>query len=89
MEAASVIVPGNRLLAIPEFLQIARDTLRVIRQNLFLAFFYNGLAIPLAALGMLGQRGPLIAAVAMALSDLAVVGNALRLKHRLDRRSIR
>lgn len=89
LEAASVIVPGNRLLAIPDFLQIARDTLRVIRQNLFLAFFYNGLAIPLAALGMLGQHGPLIAAFAMALSDLAVVGNALRLKRRLDRRPIR
>ncbi|MFM7833521.1 MAG: HAD-IC family P-type ATPase, partial [Planctomycetaceae bacterium] len=89
LQAASVVVPGNRLLAIPDFLQIARETLTVIRQNLFLAFFYNGLAIPLAALGILGQRGPLIAAVAMALSDLAVVGNALRLKRRLDKRPMR
>lgn len=89
LQAASVVVPGNRLLAIPDFLQIARETLSVIRQNLFLAFFYNGLAIPLAALGILGQRGPLIAAVAMALSDLAVVGNALRLKRRLDKRPMR
>lgn len=89
IQAASVIVPGNRLLAIPDFLHIARETLTVIRQNLFLAFFYNGLAIPLAALGLLGQRGPLIAAIAMALSDLAVVGNALRLKRRLDARPIR
>ena len=86
LEAASVIIPGERISAVADFLQISRDTLQVIRQNLFLAIVYNGLAIPLAAFGMLGQRGPLIAAVAMALSDLTVVGNSLRLKRRLDRK---
>jgi Cu+-exporting ATPase len=82
-----VIIPGERISAVADFLQISRDTLQVIRQNLFLAIVYNGLAIPLAAFGMLGQRGPLIAAVAMALSDLTVVGNSLRLKRRLDRKT--
>lgn len=89
LQAASVVVPGNRLLAIPDFVQIARETLTVILQNLVLTFFYNGLTMPLATLGILGQRGPLIAAVAMALNGLAVVGNTLRLKRRLDKRPIR
>ena len=51
--------------------------MRKIRQNLFLAFIYNVLAIPLAALGLLN---PLIAAAAMALSDVSVIGNALLLR---------
>ena len=51
--------------------------MRVIRQNLFFAFLYNVLAIPLAAMGVLN---PLVAAAAMALSDVTVIGNALRLR---------
>ncbi len=52
----------------------------------FFFFIYNTLAIPVAALGYLGMQGPLLAAAAMGLSDLSVIGNSLRLKWRLSRR---
>ncbi|MCS6831891.1 MAG: hypothetical protein NZ749_14790, partial [bacterium] len=57
-------------------LRIAQAMYRVIRQNLFFAFVYNTLGIPLAALGYLN---PMLAALAMSLSSVSVVGNALRL----------
>jgi Cu+-exporting ATPase len=60
-------------------------TLRTIRQNPFLAFLYNTLAIPLAAFGLLGTSGPLWAAMAVGVSDITVVGNPLQLKRRRDR----
>jgi Cu+-exporting ATPase len=84
MEAASVVIPGDRVRAIPELIDLARASLTTIRQNLFFAFFYNALAIPVAALGLLGTAGPLWAALAMGLSDVTVVGNALRLKRKLS-----
>ncbi len=62
---------------VADALLLARATMRNIRQNLFFAFFYNILGIPLAALGLLS---PVIAGAAMAASSISVLGNALRLK---------
>jgi len=78
-EAGGVVLVGGSLHGIATAIRLSRGTMRIIRQNLFLAFVYNVLAIPLAAAGLLN---PLIAAAAMALSDVSVIGNALRL-HRL------
>lgn len=85
IDSADVVIPGESVMAVPQTIGLARRTLRTIKQNLVFAFMYNVAAIPLAAFGLLGHRGPLVAAVAMALSDLMVVGNALRLKRQLDR----
>jgi Cu+-exporting ATPase len=76
-EAADVILLKSEIEAIPESLGLARATLRTIKQNLFWAFFYNALGIPLAALGFMS---PILCAAAMGLSDLVVIGNALRLR---------
>jgi len=75
-EAADIILLKSDIEAIPEALGLAQATLRTIKQNLFWAFFYNALAIPLAAAGWIS---PILCAGAMALSDLFVIGNALRL----------
>lgn len=75
-EAADIILLRSDIEAIPESLGLARATLRTIKQNLFWAFFYNALGIPLAALGFMS---PVLCAAAMGLSDLVVIGNALRL----------
>ncbi|MHC4948859.1 MAG: heavy metal translocating P-type ATPase, partial [Planctomycetota bacterium] len=85
IESADIVIPGEHVTAVADTVGLARETLRTIRQNLFFAFFYNALAIPAAALGLLGVHGPLIAAAAMGASDVTVIGNALRLKRRLDR----
>ncbi|MCE9620104.1 MAG: cadmium-translocating P-type ATPase [Planctomycetes bacterium] len=84
-ESAPVVLVGGRLAALPAMIRISRATLRCMRQNLFLAFVYNVVAIPLAAFALLGVYGPAIAAAAMACSDVSVVGNALRLKWSLRR----
>jgi Cu+-exporting ATPase len=76
-EAADVILLNSEIEAVPETLILARRTLRTIRQNLFWAFFYNAAAVPLAALGFLS---PIVCALAMGVSDLVVIGNALRLR---------
>jgi len=75
--AGDVLLMSNRLGAIPQTLELARRTLRIIRQNLFWAFAYNVAAIPLAMMGVLS---PGVAAGAMMLSSLTVVLNALRLR---------
>ncbi|MFM8476783.1 MAG: heavy metal translocating P-type ATPase [Planctomycetaceae bacterium] len=83
VEAAAVVIPGDRIEAVADLVQLSRLTLSAIRQNLVFAFVYNVLAIPAAAAGLLGSSGPLWAALAMGFSDLTVVGNSLRLKRRL------
>jgi Cu+-exporting ATPase len=70
-------VVRNDLNAVVDAILLSRATLAKIRQNLFFAFVYNVLGIPLAALGMLN---PVFAGAAMAASSLSVVGNAMLLR---------
>jgi Cu+-exporting ATPase len=77
MESAAVILVKGDLRGIARARRLSRLTMRAIKQNLFLAFFYNALSIPAAALGVLS---PIWASVAMSLSSLSVVGNSLRLR---------
>jgi P-type Cu+ transporter len=78
-EAADIILLKSEIEAVPESLALARATLRTIKQNLFWAFFYNAIGVPLAALGFMS---PILCAAAMGVSDLVVIGNALRLRRR-------
>jgi len=77
IQSAKVVLLNNDLKSVITLLQVGKHTLITIKQNLFWAFFYNVFAIPLAALGFLG---PMLAALAMACSDVVVIGNSLRLK---------
>ncbi len=77
MESASVILMGSELSGVGDTVRLARSTFQKIRQNLFFAFAYNCLGIPIAAFGLLN---PIIAGAAMALSSISVVTNALLLK---------
>ncbi|MDH3282600.1 MAG: HAD-IC family P-type ATPase, partial [Gammaproteobacteria bacterium] len=77
IEAADIALMRNDLLSVVDAISLSRATLRKIRQNLFFAFIYNVLGIPLAAAGMLN---PVIAGAAMALSSVSVVSNSLLLR---------
>jgi Cu+-exporting ATPase len=77
MEAAGITLMRGDPRLVAEAIALSRATVAKIRQNLFWAFIYNLLGVPLAALGLLS---PVIAGAAMALSSVSVLGNALLLK---------
>jgi Cu+-exporting ATPase len=84
MESAGVTLVKGDLTGIVRARTLSQSTMRNIRQNLFFAFIYNSLGVPIAAgvlypvTGML--LSPMVAAAAMALSSVSVIGNALRLR---------
>ena len=85
IDAAKMTIISNDLAIIPAAIRLSRNTVRTIRQNLFWAFIYNVIGIPLAAGVLFPVNGfllnPMIAGAAMALSSVSVVSNSLRLKY--------
>lgn len=84
MESADIVLMKSDLMDVPTAIQLSKSTIRNIRQNLFWAFGYNVIGIPVAA-GLLHLFGgpllnPILAAAAMSLSSVSVLSNALRLK---------
>jgi len=85
IDAAKMTIISNDLAVIPAAIRLSRNTVRTIRQNLFWAFIYNIIGIPIAAGVLYPLNGfllnPMIAGAAMALSSISVVSNSLRLKY--------
>ena len=83
VDSSDVVLMNNDLNNIIELLEISKSSFRIIKQNLFWAFFYNLVMIPVAA-GILSPfnivMNPMIASLAMTLSSLTVVFNSLRLR---------
>jgi Cu+-exporting ATPase len=77
IESAQVVLMSGDLTGVIKAIKLSKQTIRVIKQNLFWAFFYNVIGIPLAAIGLLN---PMFAALAMSFSSFSVVSNSLRLK---------
>jgi Cu2+-exporting ATPase len=84
MDVAKITLVSSDLLQVPKALKLSKLTVQTIRQNLFWAFIYNLIGIPLAAGILYPVNGfllnPMIAGAAMALSSVSVVSNSLRLK---------
>jgi len=76
IQSAGVTLVKGDLRGIVRAIRLSRQVMRNIRQNLFFAFIYNALGVPLAACGVIS---PIFCAAAMGFSDLIVIGNALRL----------
>ena len=83
IESADVVLTGAQLTAVPQAIRLSRSVLRIIKENLFWAFFYNAIGIPVAAGVLYPAFGitlsPMIGSAAMSLSSFCVVTNALRL----------
>jgi heavy metal translocating P-type ATPase len=77
IESAGITFLGGKISALPYAIKLSKSTFSIINQNLFWAFFYNTISIPLAAFGLLN---PIVAGAAMALSSVSVVLNSLRIK---------
>ena len=84
MDVAKITLISSNLMSIPMVLKLSKRTVQTVRQNLFWAFVYNIIGIPLAAGVLYAYNGflldPMIAGAAMALSSVSVVSNSLRLK---------
>jgi Cu+-exporting ATPase len=79
IESGDIVLMSGDLTGVVNAIKLSRQTLRTIKQNLFWAFIYNIIGVPLAALGLLN---PMIAALAMSFSSVSVVTNSLRLKRK-------
>ena len=84
IESADIVLMRNDLRNVPAALALSNATMRIIRENLFWAFIYNTVCIPLAAgvfYPLFGwSLNPVFASIAMAFSSVSVVSNALRLR---------
>ena len=82
VESADIVLTGGRVGRIIDAFRVSKETIRVIRQNLFWALFYNAICIPFALSSLIQ---PWMGALAMSFSSVTVVGNALRLRHVLKK----